>query len=473
VSRGHGFALLCLTLGVVSGCEDDATGARDGGQSTSDASDPEAQGRDAAGADRGMQDADVASDAGGDASTGTRDGGRDAEDASALDGRDAALERDGEAGADAGGEGCPDGLKADCLGVCGGTAQLDECGVCNGNGASKDCMGICGGTATCGVPQPGSLIVSEVMYNPATVDDAQGEWFEVYNPTNIHLNLEGCTIADNAGTVTITEPLWVAPKSYLTFANGQAPGFTPSFVYTTPSFALSNSNDRIVITCAAGEIERFEYTASDRPAGVSLSVAASALSPDRNKEPHYWCPGAVSYNGDFGTPGSANPDCVRPARSAGDLVITEIMVDPFMLSDGQGEWIELYNPGSVGIDLLGCVLRDDDNDRYAVDRPFVVPPRAYATLASHAEPGFWPGHVYTGFQLGNNGDEVVIECDKVVIDRVAYDTTWPRPIGASLSLDPNALSASANDSASAWCAGTTAYGDGDKGTPNAANPACP
>lgn len=35
----------------------------------------------------------------------------------------------------------------DCMGVCNGTAVLDECGVCNGRNASKDCMGVCGGSA--------------------------------------------------------------------------------------------------------------------------------------------------------------------------------------------------------------------------------------------------------------------------------------------------------------------------------------
>ena len=45
----------------------------------------------------------------------------------------------------------------DCLGVCGGTAVLDECGVCGGdgiadgfcdcNGNIEDCKGDCGGTA--------------------------------------------------------------------------------------------------------------------------------------------------------------------------------------------------------------------------------------------------------------------------------------------------------------------------------------
>lgn len=480
MSPRHGFAAISLVLGLLSGCDEDEAGTRDAAQSVSDASDAEDPTRDAGKGDPGMRDADVALDAGVDASTGADDGGIEGEDAGENDGPDGAVARDGEADpdadSDAEAEACPDGLQADCLGVCGGTAALDDCGVCNGNNATKDCAGICGGASTCGVPQPGSLIVSEVMYNPVIVDDPLGEWFEVYNPTDVHLDLEGCTIADNAATVPIDKPLRVAPKSYVTFARGAAPGFTPSFVYTNPNFQLSNGSDRIVITCAAGEIERFEYTSSARPAGVSLSVAAFALHPDRNKEPHYWCSGTASYNGDLGTPGSANPDCVRPARDAGDLVITEIMYNPAALADAQGEWFEVYNPGSVGIDLLGCVLRDDGIDAHPFEDPFVVPPKTYVTFAASNLPGFSAGYVYPHpkFQLGNGGDEVVIACGQVVIDKVAYDLA-SRPVvnGASLSLDPSALSAAANDSPSVWCAGTVDYRDGDLGSPNEANPACP
>ena len=56
--------------------------------------------------------------------------------------------------------GIPNGnLINDCLGICGGNAEIDECGVCNGNGPEEhfdcdgncvvqlDCLGICGGIA--------------------------------------------------------------------------------------------------------------------------------------------------------------------------------------------------------------------------------------------------------------------------------------------------------------------------------------
>ena len=35
----------------------------------------------------------------------------------------------------------------DCAGVCGGTSELDDCGVCDGGNADMDCAGECGGSA--------------------------------------------------------------------------------------------------------------------------------------------------------------------------------------------------------------------------------------------------------------------------------------------------------------------------------------
>ena len=55
--------------------------------------------------------------------------------------------------ADCNGE-CGGTTVEDCAGVCGGDAELDECGVCNGNNMDMDCAGVCGGNSVedeCGV----------------------------------------------------------------------------------------------------------------------------------------------------------------------------------------------------------------------------------------------------------------------------------------------------------------------------------
>src|SRR5690606_643294 len=79
-----------------------------------------------------------------------------------------------------------------------------------------------------------------------------------------------------------------------------------------------------------------------------------------------------------------------------------------------------------------------------------------------------------GMSLANDEDELVLECEGVVIDMVAYDkATFPIAAGVATQLAPSAHSASANDLGASWCLAQTPFGDGDKGTPGADNEPCP
>ena len=43
---------------------------------------------------------------------------------------------------------------------------------------------------------PGTLIITEVMPNPDSVKDDEGEWFEIFNPTMEAISLIGWTFKD-------------------------------------------------------------------------------------------------------------------------------------------------------------------------------------------------------------------------------------------------------------------------------------
>ena len=38
--------------------------------------------------------------------------------------------------------------ESDCLGECGGSAEVDDCGVCEGGNVDMDCAGVCYGSAS-------------------------------------------------------------------------------------------------------------------------------------------------------------------------------------------------------------------------------------------------------------------------------------------------------------------------------------
>jgi hypothetical protein len=153
----------------------------------------------------------------------------------------------------------------------------------------------------------------------------------------------------------------------------------------------------------------------------------------------------------------------------GDLVITELMIDPKALSDTQGEWIELYNASEATLELRDCQL--DDGAKSLHDIPAaLVEPGAYFTLAREAEPGF-VADLVVPLSLTNSADSVAIICRGQEIDRVSYDAEFAIKAGVSLALDPEQLDASANDLAGAWCQGSVEYAT-DLGSPGQANSSC-
>ena len=76
------------------------------------------------------------------------------------------------------------------------------------------------------------------------------------------------------------------------------------------------------------------------------------------------------------------------------------------------------------------------------------------------------------------GDGSCPDVPRDIVDAVVYDDgpLFPDARAASLSLDPDAFDATANDDGANWCLGVAPYfedEDGDNlGTPGAANPAC-
>lgn len=169
---------------------------------------------------------------------------------------------------------------------------------------------------------------------------------------------------------------------------------------------------------------------------------------------------------DAGT--SAEVAASRPGP--GGVVITEVMSDPSLLGDTEGEWIELHNPAARTVDLQGCLFDDGGGTLRLLAEPLAIPPGGYATIARGAAPGFAPDRVMP-MSLSNSSDALAISCDGVEVDRVAYGPGFPLGAGASMSLDAQALDASANDDAGAWCLAETPYALGF-GTPGAPNPAC-
>ena len=168
--------------------------------------------------------------------------------------------------------------------------------------------------------------------------------------------------------------------------------------------------------------------------------------------------------------------------SPGDLVISEVMVNPTTVSDGAGEWFELFNAAPHAIDLLGFTLADDTGDTHTITDSISVAPGAYVVLARNGDFALNGGVVadydYSGVTLSNGEDQLVLLFDTVEVDRVEFDVDlYTNSLtGTSLSLDPDlgAPDAIENDDPANWCGATTALTSpgSDFGTPGQANDTC-
>jgi hypothetical protein len=150
------------------------------------------------------------------------------------------------------------------------------------------------------------------------------------------------------------------------------------------------------------------------------------------------------------------------------------MVNPSVLPDPRGEWIELVSVAAGEVNLSGCELVDDGTDRVALSLEGGAALSPGGIFLAAVDGGVSPDLIYATMLLDDVSDEVVLVCDGELIDRVAWSSYgWPIISGRALSLDPTRRDAELADEVSAWCAATTLDPSGERGTPGAPNPACP
>jgi hypothetical protein len=165
----------------------------------------------------------------------------------------------------------------------------------------------------------------------------------------------------------------------------------------------------------------------------------------------------------------------------GILIITEIMNNPSVVNDSEGEWFEIHNTGSQSIDLNGMVVSDQGSNTFMVSTSLIISPNGFTVFGvnddSSVNGGATVDYVYDSMvmALGNGDDELIISNVSGTLDEVLWDngSTFPDPNGASLNLDPSSFTDVANDDGANWCESSSVLSAGDFGTPGALNDTCP
>ncbi|GEM_PF-5196388 len=161
----------------------------------------------------------------------------------------------------------------------------------------------------------------------------------------------------------------------------------------------------------------------------------------------------------------------------GDIVVNEIMIDPGVVADADGEYIELYNRSTAGIDLNGWQIRDAGVDEHTIDNggPLVIDSGTFLVLGRNANTdengGVEVDYEYSGFVLSNSMDEIVlVDSEGTTIDSMMYssDLGFQLEVGCSIELRNYYWD---NTMAITWSAASQPFGMGDLGSPGVANSA--
>jgi hypothetical protein len=183
----------------------------------------------------------------------------------------------------------------------------------------------------------------------------------------------------------------------------------------------------------------------------------------------------------IGDDGSGSTDIPQDAEP-GDVVFSEMMVNPEVVADEVGEWIELYNTSDYPVDLAGYSFHDDDVDMWILGT-IIVPPKEYVVLCAELDPAsnggvpcdawFYRNWEGNGIALANREDELVLtRADGAEIDWLHYDANW-FSIAVATGVDPEFLEGGANNDGANWCDQTTIMAPMvEPGTPGYENDPC-
>lgn len=249
----------------------------------------------------------------------------------------------------------------------------------------------------------GSLLINELLSDPGIDNE---EFVELYNKTNTEIDLSGVQLRDGGGTVTLLEGV-VASHGF--------------FIVEKPKGNLNNTGDKVFLVDPSGEVlDTVTYGSwNDGNTEDNAVVANDPMSLSRRVD------GGDTDNDadDFvatlhitaGEPNSIDTPIVEDAAVVevyAKLLLNEVLPNP-VAEDGISEFIEVYNPTTSTVSLVGWKL-SDKSSYYTIHEKVLLPGEYAVFLRS-----------VTGISLNNTGgDEVrLFDPNGNLIDTLTYTET--------------------------------------------------
>ncbi|MFO0749890.1 MAG: lamin tail domain-containing protein [Myxococcota bacterium] len=175
-------------------------------------------------------------------------------------------------------------------------------------------------------------------------------------------------------------------------------------------------------------------------------------------------------------------ECQADASETGTraVIINEVMADP-QGQDTNQEWIELYNPGTSGVDVNGWQLRDCGDQAFTLTgADLVIPAKGYLVVGANRNDNLNGGVPVDvaygeGFYLPNTVGSVLLytgaTADADLVDQMRYERFAPWNFTSGHSLER--ISPTSDGTAdTSWKAAKNEFGtNGNYGTPGEKNTA--
>ncbi len=208
--------------------------------------------------------------------------------------------------------------------------------------------------------QSGKLVITEIMANPKTVADADGEYLEIYNSTDAPLDLTGLVVADTSGNATVNSGSIPAHGFALLCANPnpEENGGLTNCVEISSLPGLNNSGEEIRLINRFGITEDTVNYPSVKE-GSSYELAVSAKDATINDDFSYWGSAVSSYHPDnLGTPGTENTFALVFRILSLSATGTEKVAMDFSMEPEEASALEINNyciSASPSPDFLACM----------------------------------------------------------------------------------------------------------------------
>ncbi|MBI3414365.1 MAG: lamin tail domain-containing protein [Verrucomicrobia bacterium] len=216
--------------------------------------------------------------------------------------------------------------------------------------AASDVVGGSPGAADASVATPlRAVSINEIS---AHHHQAAAGFVELYNQSNLAVDISGCSLSDDPAVKTFVVPAGtvIPARGFISFDHNQL-GLSLNPKGKTIYF-FDPEHTRV--------LDAVEYDAQAPGTGIGrFPDGAAAIYP-------------MSHP----TPGAANSE---PLVS--DIVINELMYAPIS-GDDNDQFVELYNRGNKPIDLLGWQFKHSID--FTFSNSFVIPPNSYVVVARNA-----------------------------------------------------------------------------------------